>query len=71
MPSMTASDLSSRSLSDVPRGRSLPTCSICAEGMVAPEASAITADGSINYLWTCETCGYGFVTKYRAPVVCH
>jgi len=32
--------------------------------MVAAEASAYLFDNVISYLWTCDTCGYGFVTKH-------
>ena len=51
------------SLSD-PRGSELPTCPVCADSMVAAEASAYLSDNLISYLWTCDTCGYGFVTKH-------
>jgi hypothetical protein len=47
-----------------PRGCELPTCPVCADSMVAAEASAYLADNFISYLWTCDTCGYGFVTKH-------
>jgi len=42
----------------------LPTCPVCADSMVAAEASAYLPDDLITYLWTCDTCGYGFVTKH-------
>ena len=45
------------------RAGELPTCPVCADSMVAAEASAYVADNLISYLWACETCGYGFVTK--------
>jgi hypothetical protein len=32
--------------------------------MVAAEASAYVSDNVVSYLWTCDTCGYGFVTKH-------
>jgi hypothetical protein len=47
-----------------PRGCDLPTCPVCADSMVAAEASAYVSDNVISYLWTCDTCGYGFVTKH-------
>jgi hypothetical protein len=47
-----------------PRGCDLPTCPVCADSMVAAEASAYLCDNIISYLWTCDTCGYGFVTKH-------
>jgi hypothetical protein len=47
-----------------PRGSDLPTCPVCADSMVAAEASAYLTDNVISYLWTCDTCGYGFVTKH-------
>src|SRR5262249_60625340 len=47
-----------------PRGSALPTCPVCADSMVAAEASAYLTDRVISYLWTCDTCGYGFVTKH-------
>jgi hypothetical protein len=42
----------------------LPTCPVCADSMVAAESSAFLADNEVSYLWTCDTCGYGFVTKH-------
>ncbi|MGM4891519.1 hypothetical protein [Tardiphaga sp. 839_C3_N1_4] len=30
--------------------------------MIAAEASAFLTDDVVSYLWTCDTCGYGFVT---------
>ena len=47
-----------------PRGSELPTCPVCADSMVAAEASAYLPDDLITYLWTCDTRGYGFVTKH-------
>jgi hypothetical protein len=47
-----------------PRGSDLPTCPVCADSMVAAEASAFLSDDVVSYLWTCDTCGYGFVTKH-------
>jgi hypothetical protein len=47
-----------------PRGCDLPTCPVCADSMIAAEASVYIADNEISYLWTCDTCGYGFVTKH-------
>ena len=44
--------------------KTLPTCAVCADSMVAAEASAYLSDNVISYLWTCDTCGYGFVTKH-------
>ena len=47
-----------------PRCSELPTCPVCADSMVAAEASAYVSDQMISYLWTCDNCGYGFVTKH-------
>ncbi len=47
----------------MPRAVVMPTCAVCADSMVAAEASALS-DGEVSYLWTCDTCGYGFVTRY-------
>ena len=47
-----------------PRGCDLPTCPVCADFMVAAEGSAYLSENVISYLWTCDTCGYGFVTKH-------
>ena len=47
-----------------PRGSDLPVCLVCADSMVAAEASALLSDNVVSYLWTCDTCGYGFVTKH-------
>jgi hypothetical protein len=37
--------------------------------MVAAEASALLANNVVSYLWTCETCGHGFVTSHDLPEV--
>lgn len=42
----------------------LPTCPVCADSMIAAESSAFLADNVVSYLWTCDTCGYGFVTNH-------
>jgi hypothetical protein len=47
-----------------PRGSDLPACPVCADSMVAAEASAFLPDDMVSYLWTCDTCGYGFVTRH-------
>lgn len=49
-----------------PRGSDLPSCPVCSDSMVAAAASAYLSDNLISYLWTCDTCGYGFVTKHAA-----
>ena len=56
-----------------PRGSELPTCPVCADSMIAAEASAYVSDNVISYLWTCDTCGYGFVTKHalKQRLVCN
>ncbi|MGB8400795.1 hypothetical protein [Bradyrhizobium sp.] len=55
-----------------PRGSAFPACPICADSMVAAEASAYLSDRVISYLWTCDTCGYGFVTKHAVePFACN
>jgi C4-type Zn-finger protein len=59
-------------VSHSPRGSDLPTCPVCADSMVAAEASAYLADNFVSYLWTCDTCGYGFVTKHSLKrLVCN
>ncbi|QUS42436.1 hypothetical protein RPMA_15510 [Tardiphaga alba] len=42
----------------------LPTCPVCADSMIAAESSAFLAENVVSYLWTCDTCGYGFVTNH-------
>ena len=69
MPSHTA-DRYTDKVQQAPRVRSLPVCSICSDTMVAAESSAIEANGGVSYLWSCDTCGHGFVTRYEAPT-CH
>jgi hypothetical protein len=63
MPAV-AEVLSTLASKSAPRGSDLPTCPVCADSMVAAEASAFVADDVVSYLWTCDTCGYGFVTKH-------
>lgn len=48
-----------------PLGSPKPTCAVCAASMVAAEASALGADNVVSYLWTCDVCGYGFVTDHN------
>jgi C4-type Zn-finger protein len=62
--SAVAEVLSTAAQASDPRGRELPTCRVCADSMVAAEASAYLSDNIISYLWTCDNCGYGFVTKH-------
>ena len=39
--------------------------------MIAAEASTVS-ESEVSYLWSCETCGYGFVTKHAIkPFVCN
>ena len=48
-----------------------PVCKICSDTMVAAEASALS-EMEVSYLWSCDTCGYGFVTKHAIkPFVCN
>jgi hypothetical protein len=47
-----------------PRGSDRTTCPVCADSMVAAEASAFVSEHVVSYLWTCDTCGYGFVTNH-------
>lgn len=49
-----------------------PVCTICSDSMVAAEASAFLSDDVVSYLWSCDTCGYGFVTRHALkPYVCN
>jgi hypothetical protein len=34
--------------------------------MVAPEASALSSDGKVSYLWSCDCCGQSLVTLFGA-----
>jgi C4-type Zn-finger protein len=42
------------------------TCPVCADSMIAAEASAFVSEHVVSYLWTCDTCGYGFVTNHSS-----
>jgi hypothetical protein len=46
------------------RGSDRTACPVCADSMIAAEASAFVAENLVSYLWTCDTCGYGFVTNH-------
>jgi hypothetical protein len=46
------------------RGSDRPVCQVCADTMVVAEASAFLCDDVVSHLWSCETCGYGFVTRH-------
>ena len=58
-----------RILSPAARRNDFPCCPVCADTMIAAEASALLPDERISHLWTCDTCGYGFVTKFILRVV--
>lgn len=62
--SAAAEVLTTKTSHPAPRGSDLPTCPVCADSMIAAEASAFLTDDVVSYLWTCDTCGYGFVTKH-------
>ena len=62
--SAIAEVLSSDTPRPAPRASDMPDCPICADSLVAAEGSAFSADGELSYLWSCETCGYGFVTRH-------
>jgi len=51
-------------VSPAPRERNMPTCPVCFDSMIAAEASAFDETG-VSYLWNCETCGCGFVTRHQ------
>ena len=65
MPALSPSVAELEPLSPTPRERELPTCPICFDTMIAAEASVLDESG-LSYLWNCETCGCGFVTKHEA-----
>ncbi len=44
------------------RSTTMPTCKVCAAQMVAAEASMLGENNVVSYLWSCDVCGYGFVT---------
>jgi hypothetical protein len=71
--SAIAEVLSSDTPRPAPRASDMPTCPICADSLVAAEGSAFSADGELSYLWSCETCGYGFVTRHaiKKAFVCN
>jgi len=55
---------------ETPRGNTgpimFPTCPVCVDTMIAAESSVFdSSDHVVSYLWACETCGYGFVTRHR------
>jgi len=62
MPSSSVSHPASNGMER--RGTDRPTCTVCADSMVAAEASAFVSENIVSYLWTCDTCGYGFVTSH-------
>ena len=64
MPASAAAVLSSDAPHTAPRIRALPECPVCSDSMIAAEGSALNVDGGVSYLWSCETCGYGFVTRH-------
>lgn len=70
MPAL-AEILSTKPSRSSPRMSDRPVCSVCSDSMVAAEASALISGEVISYLWTCDNCGYGFVTKHSTKIVCN
>jgi hypothetical protein len=51
---------------------SRPVCKVCSDSMVAAEASVFLSDDVVSHLWSCDNCGYGFVTTHALkPYVCN
>lgn len=63
MPAI-AEPLSTKPSHSKMRSAGRPICKICSDSMMAAEASAFHSDDVITYLWSCDNCGYGFVTKH-------
>jgi hypothetical protein len=55
-----------------PRISDSKSCPVCADSLFAAESSAFGKEGEVSYLWTCETCGCGFVTRHeiKSTFVC-
>jgi len=68
MPAI-AEILSTKSSYAASRERELPTCPVCADSLIAAEASAFLSDNKVSYLWTCDTCGYGLVTSHTFQAI--
>lgn len=62
--SVFAEILSADAPRPAPRSSDMPVCAICADTLVAAEGSALSSVGELSYLWSCENCGYGFVTRH-------
>ncbi|MBR0777250.1 hypothetical protein JQ625_20620 [Bradyrhizobium diazoefficiens] len=45
-----------------PRGSALRACPVCADAMFAAQA-AYASDHGVSYLWICDICRPGLVTK--------
>ena len=45
------------------RATSRPICKICSDTMISAEASTMS-ESEVSYLWSCDNCGYGFVTQH-------
>jgi len=48
-----------------PRLSDLPKCAACSDVLVAPEASVLSPEGDVRYLWTCDSCGQSLITDTR------
>ena len=70
MSAVAAEVLSTDTRAPDPRGCDLPTCPVCADTMVAAEASAYLSDATSSAIsGLCDTCGYGFRDQARAAAV--
>ena len=49
-----------------PRLSDLPSCTACSDLLVAPEASVLSPEGDVRYLWTCDSCGESLITSTRS-----
>lgn len=58
---LTTTESGSRIIAD-----SRPRCPVCAEKMVFPESSGLTANGTVSHLWSCDSCGQTLVTYWAS-----
>jgi predicted RNA-binding Zn-ribbon protein involved in translation (DUF1610 family) len=61
---MAASDEAPPDAAPDRREDTRPVCPVCSTAIIAAEASALLPDGEISHLWTCDTCGFGLVTRH-------
>jgi len=64
-------DTPMRGDSSVAQRPRLPCCQQCGDALVAPAQSVHVDDNDVRHWWSCDNCGYEFMTSVRISLIGH